>query len=303
MNRTQVGDWIHELLWSFKVKACWRFYSVWAVPVFVSLQRSSGVESLRLTQASVQTPCLEDSEGRVRVPSQQISSTGSRCRSSSPSSCGPSRTPTVAMAPPTPRRRCRRPGAEPPSWASTASVSWLPASSSAPSSGPETSRISQNSPSQSRLDFYRWLKEVSVHDFWIKAPQVTLSSLLSRWRCWGWAGASCSSWTQLSPLCLCTWLRCWRPPASTRPPCPPSEWCPSWTRSGFSRTRWTSWTGCRWTRPSTAAWKPSHFSPPVSRDRKLPPASGFLTVTSDSRFDNVSAPGICWTDLWPQWEL
>jgi len=80
-----------------------------------------------------------------------------------------------------------------------------------------------------------------------------------RWRCWGWAGASSSSWTPLSPPCRCTWLLCWPPPASTRPPCRRSAWCPSWTRSGCSRTRWTSWTGCRWTQPSTAASKPLHY--------------------------------------------
>lgn len=116
----------------------------------VSLQLSSGVESLRLTRASVQTPCLEDSELQVQVTLDPTTSTGSRYQSSSPSSSGPSRTPTVAMAPLTPRPRCRRLRAEPPSWASTASVSWLPASSSAPSSGPETSPTSQNSQSQSR---------------------------------------------------------------------------------------------------------------------------------------------------------
>lgn len=85
-----------------------------------------------------------------------------------------------------------------------------------------------------------------------------------RWRSCGWAGASCSSWTRPSPLCPYTWLLCWRLQASTRRPCLPSAWCPSWTRSGFSRTRWTSWTGCRWTRPSTAASKPLHSSHLVS---------------------------------------
>lgn len=117
----------------------------------VSLQLSSGVGSLRLTQASVQTPCLEESEVQVQVTLDPTTSTGSRYRSSSPSSSGPSRTPAVATAPLTPRPRCRRLRAAPPSWASTASVSWLPASSSAPSSGPETSPTSQNSQSQSRL--------------------------------------------------------------------------------------------------------------------------------------------------------
>lgn len=58
-----------------------------------------------------------------------------------------------------------------------------------------------------------------------------------RWHCWGSAGASCSSWMPLSLLCLCTWLLCWQRLGFTRLRCLPSEWCPSWTRSGFSRTR------------------------------------------------------------------
>lgn len=85
-----------------------------------------------------------------------------------------------------------------------------------------------------------------------------------RWRCSDSAGVSCSSWTRLSPLCLCTWLLCWRRLAFTLLPCQPSAWCPSWTRSGSSRTRWTSWTGCRWTRLSTAVLRPSHSSLLVS---------------------------------------
>lgn len=123
------------------------------------LQLSSGVESLRLTQVSVRTPCLEDLG--VRVTSGRTTSTASQCRSSSPSCFGPSRTATAATAPPTLRRRYRRRRAARPSWASTASVSWPPASSSAPSSGPETSRTFQNSPSQSRS--VRHLKPIMLN--------------------------------------------------------------------------------------------------------------------------------------------
>lgn len=85
-----------------------------------------------------------------------------------------------------------------------------------------------------------------------------------RWPFWGWAGASCSSSTQPSLPCRSTWLPCWPRPASTPHPCLRSEWCPSWTRWGCSRTRWTSWPGCRWTRQSTAVSRPLHCSHQVS---------------------------------------
>ena len=116
----------------------------------VSLQPSRGAESLHLTPVSVRTQWRVGLAGRCQVTSERTISTASRCQSSSPSSSGLSRTPTAATGPRTARHRCRRLRAEAPSWASTASVSWLPGSSSAPSSGPETSHTSQNCLSQSR---------------------------------------------------------------------------------------------------------------------------------------------------------
>lgn len=116
----------------------------------VFLQLYSGAGSLHLTQVLVPTPWHVALEDRGRVTLGRTTSTGSRCQSSSPSSFGLSRTPAAATGPHTARHRCRHLRAEPPSWASTASVSWLPGFSSAPSSGPETSHTSQSCQCQSR---------------------------------------------------------------------------------------------------------------------------------------------------------
>lgn len=116
----------------------------------VILQQSREVESLHLTQVSVPTPWPVGSEARGPGTLGRTSSTGSPCRSSSPSSSALSRTPAAATWTRTVRPRCRHLPAEPPSWASTASASWLRGFSSAPSSGPGTSRTFQNFRSQSR---------------------------------------------------------------------------------------------------------------------------------------------------------
>lgn len=122
------------------------------VPLFLSVdpQQSSEVGSLRHTQVSVRTPWQVESGVQGQVTLGPTISTGSRSQTSSPSSSGPSRIPAAVTGPPTASHRCRHLRAEPPSWASTASVSWPPGSSSAPSSGPETSRTSQSCPFQSR---------------------------------------------------------------------------------------------------------------------------------------------------------
>lgn len=117
---------------------------------FLSLQPSSGVASLHRTQVSAPTPWRAGSRVWVQVTLGRTTSTASRCLSSSPSSCGPSRIPRAATGRRTARHRCRHRRAAPLSWASTASASWQPVSSSAPSSGPETSRTSRSSRFQSR---------------------------------------------------------------------------------------------------------------------------------------------------------
>lgn len=120
------------------------------IPTSSSLQQSNGVESLHPTKGSVPTPCLVVWGELCRVTWDQTTSMDSRCRSSFPSCSGLSRIQSAATGPPTGRRRCKGLRVEPPSWASTASVSWPPDSCSAPSSGPGTSHTSQNSQSLSR---------------------------------------------------------------------------------------------------------------------------------------------------------
>lgn len=123
------------------------------LPYLFSLQLFSGAGSLHLTQVSVPTPSQVGLEDQGQVTLGQTTSTGSLCQSSSPNSSGLSHTPAAVTVPHTARHRCRHLRVEPPSWASTASVSWLPGSSSVPLSGPETSHTSQSCQSQSRSVF------------------------------------------------------------------------------------------------------------------------------------------------------
>ena len=126
-----------------------------------------------------------------------------------------------------------------PSWVHTTSPPWTPSVSLRPScsslrwSGPATS------------------------------PASPICSWLTRWRCWGSSGLSCSSLTLPSVTCLYTSPPSSQPPASTPPPWPRTGWSPSWTTSGSSRSRSRSSRHYSWTLQNCAASKLSYFSQQV----------------------------------------
>ncbi len=188
-------------------------------------QQSSVVESLPPTPASVQPPWLERVVMLEEVTAWVLnSSTVSRCLNSSLSCWEQIRTPSAATEPSVASSSQE---ATAPSWASTIYASWRPGCSSVPLSGCGIS------------------------------PTFLTCPCRSRWPFWGSAGVNCSSWMQLNLLCRCIRPPCWQLPVFIPPPCPLTASCPSWTRCGSSRTRWTSWHDCKWIRPNTAVWKPS----------------------------------------------